>query len=186
MVKRMIFFALVILFAGCSLFKNNISEGWKSFESGDYQTAKNDFYNAISSGGELEAYVGYGWSCAKLGDESKALSSFEYVLASDSMGFPDAVSGAVFAGNAMKIDSVAARRGEYLLNMLPDYVFEHDSTITWKQIAFTSACSFVNCNDFSSALDMIRLIEPNFNASFMTESGIDSILTELDEISRWI
>ena len=186
MVRKMGIFVLLLLFAGCSLFKDSISDGWKSFENGDYQTAKNDFSNAINSGGELEAYVGYGWSCTKLGDEAKALSSFEYVLASDSTRFPDAISGAVFAGNTMKIDSVAARRGKYLLSLLPNYVFEHDSTVTWKQVAFTSACSFVNCNDFSSTLDMIRVIEPDFNANYTTESGIDSILTKLDEISRWI
>ncbi len=186
MVKKIILVFLVLILAGCSLFEDKIAKGWELYEEGDYTNAKNYFYDAINKNGELEAYVGYGWSCAMLGDESKALSSFEYVLADDSTNFPDAISGAVFAGNAMKIDSAAAIRGKYLLEIVPDYIFVHDSTITWKQVAFTSACSFVNCGDFSSALDMIKKIVPDFNANYSTESGIDSILSKLNEISQWI
>ena len=187
MVKRL--FAVVftlLIYTSCSFFGDKINEGWKAFESGQYESAKSDFSDAINSGGNPEAYVGYGWSCAMTGDEDKALSSFEYVLNSDSLDYPDALSGAVFAGNAMKIDTTAAKRGAFLLNLYPNYVFVHDTTITWKQVAFTTACSFANCGDFSSALNMIKKIAPGFNADYTTESGVDSILSKLNEISQWI
>jgi tetratricopeptide (TPR) repeat protein len=186
MVRKYIIILSIILISGCSLFQDNIAEGWKAFENGDYEKARDCFSKETILNANLEAYVGLGWSNAKLGNKESALSSFEYVILEDSINYIDAISGAVFAGSAMCMDSTSAIRGTYFLSKYPNYVFEHDTKVTFKQVAFTSACSYVNIGDFSSALLMIKIIEPGFNAIPGNEQGKLDILLKIEEISQWI
>lgn len=153
-----------------------LSAGWGQFESNDYAGALSAFLVASSSY-SASAYVGAGWASLRLGQYQDALSylsraDIEYLSADE---INDRSAGLVFLLWGADRDTEALLQASQLNSRSPNYVFQHDETVDFKDIAYVEASIHWGQQNWTNCLNKIRIIDPSYTTS-VSDPNIASIL----------
>ena len=133
----------------------HIQEGWKAFQSGDYVAAVDNFTAAKNRDAlDSTAYLGLGWSNARLLDFEKSISNFQLMLSfvkGNSMR-TDAYAGLAMTYSAQHNDSLAIDAARQALQILSDYQFLYDNKITAAKLHVVIAQNYYNSQNYLKAL----------------------------------
>ena len=151
--------SLVLLITACDRKGKNIptypptadsrlSEGWTAFESGDYEQAINGFTDAKNrDAAYADAYNGLAWSYARTQDFDNAKSNFSVFMSlvgEDMSKRIDAYAGLATIYAANQEDSLAIEWSKEVLNIEPNYEFNHDAKVNAKSLKALVAKSYFN------------------------------------------
>ena len=141
---------LCLFILSCGIFENDepepestaeefIAMGWMNFESGLYQDAIGDFNDAvIKDPSALEAYSGLGWSYIRIDSIENAESNFLTALNENYAGV-ELLAGlsAISLAWGQYLDAI--EYAESVISANSAWVFEHDSSIDYKDIWLLAA-----------------------------------------------
>ena len=142
-----------------------ISSGWVKFEAGDYTSAVNDFNSALSKNASaFEAYSGIGWSQIRLDQIDDAEANYLTALNGNYAG-KELLAGLAAISLATEEYTTAIGYAESILNIDPDWVFEHDNTIDFKDVWFVVAIAYFHEGDFAEVEAAILKIDSTYSIS---------------------
>ena len=126
-----------------------INSGWVNFETGEYLKAIEDFNSALSKDASaFEAYSGIGWSQIRLDQIDDAETNYLTALNGNYAG-KELLAGLAAISLANEEYATAIGYAESILNIDPDWVFEHDNTIDFKDVWFVVAIAYFHEGDFA-------------------------------------
>ena len=142
-----------------------INSGWINFEIGEYTLAIEDFNSAISKDASAsEAYSGIGWSRIRLDMIGAAQTSFLTALDGNYAG-KELLAGLAAISLANEEYSTAIGYAESILNIDPDWVFEHDNSIDYKDVWLIVATAYFHEGDFAEVELAIQNIDSAYSIS---------------------
>jgi len=160
-----------------------LASGWSDFENGSYQSSLDAFLQASATYSAF-AYVGAGWASMRLGQYQDALS---YLSRSDTTflyteDINDRAAGLVFLLWGADRGNEALAVANQLINREPNYVFQHDASVDFKDIAYVEACIYWSRQDWASCLIQIKKIEPSYTATLADPNISSILLTKLESL----
>jgi len=142
-----------------------INSGWVNFEAGDYSTAIINFNSAIAKDASaFEAYSGIGWSQIRLDQIDDAEINYLTALNGNYAG-KELLAGLAAISLANEEYTTAIGYAESILNIDPDWVFEHDNTIDFKDVWFVVAIAYFHEGDFAEVEVAILKIDSTYSIS---------------------
>ena len=142
-----------------------IISGWAKFESADYSSAINDFNSAITKDASaFEAYSGIGWSQIYLDLIDDAEANYLTALNGNYAG-KELLAGLAAISLANEEYTAAIGYAESVLNIDPDWVFEHDNTVDYKDVWFVVAIAYFHEGDFAEVELAILNIDSTYSIS---------------------
>ena len=142
-----------------------INSGWVKFEAGEYSSAVSDFNSAIAEDASaLEAYSGIGWSQIRLDQIDDAETNYLIALNGNYAG-KEVLAGLAAISLAIEEYTTAIGYGESILNIDPDWVFEHDNSIDYKDVWFVVAIAYFHEGDFAEVEFAIQNIDSAYSIS---------------------
>ena len=152
-----------------------ISSGWIYFETGEYLNAIEDFNFAISKDASaFEAYSGIGWSRIRLDMIGAAQTSFLTALDGNYAG-KELLAGLAAISLATEEYTTAIGYAESILNIDPDWIFEHDNSIDYKDVWLIVATAYFHEGDFAEVELAIQNIDSAYSIS---ESDSDTWIVD--------
>ena len=140
-----------------------INSGWVNFEIGEYLKAIEDFNSAISKDASAaEAYSGIGWSRIRLDMIDAAQTGFLTALDGNYAG-KETLAGLAAISLAKEKYTVAIGYAESILNIDPDWIFEHDNTIDFKDVWYIVAIAYFHEGDFAEVEAAILKIDSSYS-----------------------
>jgi len=146
-----------------------INDGWAAFESGDFETAVTTFTDAIvKENGKYdtlraEALSGRGWSRIYLSELQKARNDFDggNRLKTTQQVKNDIKAGFGVVFNALNMYSSCASILEGLLNVAPDYQFQHRPAVTAFRLRLMAAQSYYALGNYIKVASHLDVLDPN-------------------------
>ena len=142
--------------------------GWTLYESGEYQEAREWFYDAVfKDSSYADGYNGIGWCFGKL---RQADSAAQYFHISQTKTFDpyetpdldlDLYAGLTFSYSGMNIDSLVRIYAAYVLVERPElgpWYFSHDNNINHLDVRLELALADFNMGYFVSCRDNLQSI----------------------------
>jgi len=142
--------------------------GWTLYETGEYQEAREWFYDAVDKDSSYaDGYNGIGWCFGKL---RQADSAAVYFHVSQTKPFDpydtpdldlDLYAGLTFSYSGMHIDSLVSTYASYVLVERPElgpWYFSHDNKINHLDIRLELALADFNMGYFVSCRDNLQSI----------------------------
>ncbi len=188
-------FVMLFFLTGCSSKSSNpgpdvseiINSGWAKFEqtSPDYVGALADFIEAIELNPDVaEAYVGKGWSYAKMGEGS---SDTRYALAIDNFNLAinldeeeyDAHAGMAFAYHVTNKYSKVIEYTDNVLDNTEYYIFSHDQDINRDDLLLIKGQAYFYLGDYDNVIEILKIISPEITYS---SDRPEELLTRLQEL----
>ena len=151
-------------------------DAWTSFESGDFTAAEQAFKSSKDRDAlNPEAFLGLGWTQARLLSFDKAISNFRIMqsITSDPALEADAHAGLAVCYAAMKNDDSAIENTQTALEMQPNYKFSHDNYVDAKALNIVLARSYLNKGDYLSAMNVV---ENNLESGFVDQLVSEGVL----------
>lgn len=151
-------------------------DAWTSFESGDFTAAEQAFKSSKDRDAlNPEAFLGLGWSQARLLKFDAAVSNFRIMqsITNDPVLEADAHAGLAVCYAAMKNDDAAIENAQTTLEMQPNYKFSHDTYVDTKALNIVLARSYLNKGDYLSAMNVV---ENNLESGFVDQLVSDGVL----------
>ena len=158
--------------------------GWTLYETGEYQEAREWFYDAVDKDSSYADGVnGIGWCFGKL---RQADSAAVYFLISQTKPFDpydtpdldlDLYAGLTFSYSGMHIDSLVRTYAAYVLVERPElgpWYFSHDNKINHLDIRLELALADFNMGYFVSCRDNLQSI---YNDTYYQKSNNPKALT---------
>ena len=140
-----------------------INSGWVNFEIGEYLNAIEDFNSAIAKDASaFEAYSGIGWSQIRLDQIDDAEANYLTALNGNYAG-KELLAGLAAISLATEEYTTAIGYAESILNIDPDWVFEHDNTIDFKDVWFVVAIAYFHEGDFAEVEAAILKIDSTYS-----------------------
>ena len=140
-----------------------INSGWVNFEAGDYSTAISEFNSAIAKDASaFEAYSGIGWSQIRLDQIVDAETNFLTALNGNYAG-KELLAGLAAISLANEEYAAAIGYAESILNIDPDWVFEHDNTVDFKDVWLLVATAYFHEGDFAEVEAAILKIDSTYS-----------------------
>ena len=142
-----------------------ITSGWVKFEAGEYTSAINDFNSAITKDASaFEAYSGIGWSQIRLDRIDEAEINYLTALDGNYAG-KEVLAGLAAISLATEEYTTAIGYAESILNIDPDWVFEHDNTVDYKDVWLIVATAYFHEGDFAEVELAIQNIDSAYSIS---------------------
>ena len=142
-----------------------IASGWVNFESADYSSAISDFNSAITKDASaFEAYSGIGWSQIRLDQIDDAETNYLIALNGNYAG-KEVLAGLAAISLANEEYTTAIGYAESILNIDPDWLFEHDSTIDFKDVWMIVATAYFHEGNFGEVELAIQNIDSAYSIS---------------------
>ena len=142
--------------------------GWILYEAGDYQEAREWFYDAVAKDSSYaDGYNGIGWCFGKLRQADSAAVYFHESQTKpfDTYDTPDLdldlYAGLTFAYSGMNIDSLVREYSTYVLVERPElgpWYFSHDLKINHLDVKLELALADFNMGYFTSCRDNLQSI----------------------------
>ena len=158
--------------------------GWTLYETGEYQEAREWFYDAVDKDSSYaDGFNGIGWCFGKL---RQADSAAVYFLISQTKPFDpydtpdldlDLYAGLTFSYSGMHIDSLVRTYATYVLVDRPElgpWYFSHDNKINHLDIRLELALADFNMGYFVSCRDNLQSI---YNDTYYQKSNNPKALT---------
>ena len=140
-----------------------INSGWIYFETGEYLNAIEDFNSAIAKDASaFEAYSGMGWSQIRLDQIDESQTNFLSALDGNYAG-KEVLAGLAAISLAIEEYTTAIGYAESILNIDPDWIFEHDNTIDFKDVWFVVAVAYFHEGDFAEVEAAILKIDSTYS-----------------------
>ena len=140
-----------------------INSGWLKFEAGEYSSAVSDFNSAITKDASaFEAYSGIGWSQIRLVQIDDAETNYLTALNGNYAG-KELLAGLAAISLANEEYTTAIGFAESILNIDPDWIFEHDNTIDFKDVWFVVALAYFHEGDFAEVEAAILKIDSTYS-----------------------
>ena len=140
-----------------------INSGWLKFEAGEYSSAVSDFNSAITKDASaFEAYSGIGWSQIRLDQIDDAETNYLTALNGNYAG-KELLAGLAAISLANEEYTTAIGFAESILNIDPDWIFEHDNTIDFKDVWFVVALAYFHEGDFAEVEAAILKIDSTYS-----------------------
>lgn len=180
MKKLKIILIIALVYISCTKSTEGVvSNGWISFENGEYTQALSSFWDATRMDDEYaDAYNGLGWTYARLDSMNKSVINFEEAI-SLSPDLIDAHAGVAIVDNDYENAEARATR---VINNNPDYTFTHDLTVTIIDIYLSRAHSRAVLGDFQGSLDDVNKVDSTFNADISTHQGRFTLMSKIEEL----
>ena len=140
-----------------------INSGWVKFEAGEFSSAVSDFNSALSKDASaFEAYSGIGWSQIRLDQIDDAETNYMTALNGNYAG-KELLAGLAAISLVNEEYTTAIGYAESFLNIDPDWVFEHDNTIDFKDVWFVVAIAYFHEGDFAEVELAILKIDGTYS-----------------------
>ena len=167
------FVAILVLSNGCRqpvipTEEDLAGYGWTLYEQGEYQEAREWFYDAVDKDSSFaDGYNGIGWCFGKLRQADSAAVYFHISQTKpfDPYDTPDLdldlYAGLTFAYSGMHIDSLVRTYAAYVLVERPElgpWYFSHDNKINHLDIRLELALADFNMGYFVSCRDNLQSI----------------------------
>ena len=167
------FLAVLVLSNGCRqpvipTEEDLAGYGWTLYEQGEYQEAREWFYDAVDKDSSFaDGYNGIGWCFGKLRQADSAAVYFHMSQTKpfDPYDTPDLdldlYAGLTFAYSGMHIDSLVRTYAAYVLVERPElgpWYFSHDNKINHLDIRLELALADFNMGYFVSCRDNLQSI----------------------------
>lgn len=167
------FVAILVLSNGCRqpvipTEEDLAGYGWTLYEEGEYQEAREWFYDAVDKDSSYaDGYNGIGWCFGKLRQADSAAAYFHISQTKpfDPYDTPDLdldlYAGLTFAYSGMHIDSLVRTYAAYVLVERPElgpWYFSHDNKINHLDIRLELALADFNMGYFVSCRDNLQSI----------------------------
>ncbi len=148
-----------------------LTQGWTSFESKEYEAAKQSFHDAYNIDNQsVQSVLGLSLSSAKLGELDTALFYINTgITLADSVASWYAAKGFVLNAKSDFASSNSALNTA--IEKSPNWTFTRGLNLSTTNIYATKAANFYNLNLNSDAIAAIKLIDPDFSDS-ATRSAI--------------
>ena len=168
-----IFICILILFNGCRqpvipTEEDLAGYGWVIYEQGEYQEAREWFYDAVDKDSSYaDGFNGIGWCFGKLRQADSAAAYFHISQTKpfDPYDTPDLdldlYAGLTFAYSGMHVDSLVRTYAAYVLVERPElgpWYFSHDNKINHLDIRLELALADFNMGYFVSCRDNLQSI----------------------------
>ena len=142
--------------------------GWTLYEKGEYQEAREWFYDAVDKDSSYaDGFNGIGWCFGKLRQADSAAAYFHISQTKpfDPYDTPDLdldlYAGLTFAYSGMHVDSLVRTYAAYVLVERPElgpWYFSHDNKINHLDIRLELALAYFNMGYFVSCRDNLQSI----------------------------
>ena len=140
-----------------------INSGWLKFEAGEYSSAVSDFNSAITKDASaFEAYSGIGWSQIRLDQIDDAETNYLTALNGNYAG-KELLAGLAAISLANEEYTTAIGFAESILNIDPDWIFEHDNTVDYKDVWYVVAIAYFHEGDFTEVEAAILKIDSSYS-----------------------
>ena len=140
-----------------------INSGWVNFEIGEYLIAIEDFNSAISKDASAsEAYSGIGWSRIRLDMIDEAQIGFLTALDGNYAG-KETLAGLAAISLVTEEYTTAIGFAESILNIDPDWIFEHDNSIDYKDVWLIVATAYFHEGNFAEVEAAILKIDSSYS-----------------------
>ena len=140
-----------------------INSGWIYFETGKYLNAIEDFNSALTKDASVfEAYSGIGWSQIRLDQIDDAEVNYQTALNGNYAG-KEVLAGLAAISLANEEYTAAIGYAESILNIDPDWVFEHDNFIDYRDVWFVVAIAYFHEGDFAEVELAILKIDSSYS-----------------------
>ncbi|MCH7818507.1 MAG: hypothetical protein IIB40_03010 [Candidatus Marinimicrobia bacterium] len=140
-----------------------IIAGWVNFETGEYAIAIEDFNSALSiDASASEAYSGIGWSRIRLEMIDDAQTSFLAALDGNYAG-EETFAGLAAISLVKEKYTAAIGYAESILNIDPEWIFEHDNTIDYKDVWLIVATAYFHEGNFTEVEAAILKIDSTYS-----------------------
>ena len=142
-----------------------INSGWVKFEAGEFSSAVSDFNSALSKDASaFEAYSGIGWSQIRLDQIDEAETNYMTALNGNYAG-KELLAGLAAISLVNEEYTTAIGYAESILNIDPDWVFEHDNSIDFKDVWLLVATAYFHEGDFAEVEKAILNIDSTYSIS---------------------
>ena len=173
LLKKMSLIALMLIATNCRQSVIPTEEdlagyGWTLYETGEYQEAREWFYDAVAKDSAYaDGYNGIGWCFGKLRQADSAAVYFHesQMRPFDTYDTPDLdldlYAGLTFAYSGMNIDSLVREYSTYVLVERPElgpWYFSHDLKINHLDVRLELALADFNMGYFTSCRDNLQAI----------------------------
>jgi tetratricopeptide (TPR) repeat protein len=164
------------------------SEGWARFEAGDFQGAMSKFEGAIAIDSNYgEAYNGLGWSCVKIDSLEAAVNAFGQAISKGVSTADPRAGKAVVYRDLEPVDFQASIDwADSALARDSDYVFSHDTTMTWKDLRLILAQSYYGLHEYEEALEQVDILDPENTLNSGSDTFVEDLLAELQRLGEEI
>ncbi len=178
-----ILFATIFLFAcGESKKKNYLDDGWDAFTNGDFEQALSDLQTAKSKDpNDPDIRAALGWTYMRLDSLESADREFgEGSLLSEAPA--DLAAGWTFVLAAIHNYAASNVQANQILTNDPDWIFEFADGIDHNDIRIVKAENHFLLGEFTSSLNEIKTVNPDFNADVTTVSGRAQLAGEIERL----
>jgi len=150
-----------------------ISEGWATFENGDYSGSSLKFQQAINLASQHESYdslqseamVGRGWAftferkySSGHNDFSSTLNKFDNLISGDAC--LDALAGKTITGRLINNYSSSIEAAIDLLDRNSKYQFSHKASVDFKDVRMALIQSYFNTGEFIKSAAEMDILDP--------------------------
>jgi len=167
--------------------------GWTLYETGNYQEAREWFYDAIAKDSSYaDGYNGIGWCFGKLrrADSAAVYFHISQTKPFDSYDTPDLdldlYAGLTFAYSGMHIDSLVREYATYVLverPILGPWKFSHDKKINHLDVRLELALADFNMGYFTSCRDNLQSIYNDSSYQSYPQNTVESLTMNVETLS---
>jgi len=167
--------------------------GWTLYETGEYQEAREWFYDAVDKDSSYaDGFNGVGWCFGKL---RQADSAAAYFLISQTKPFDpydtpdldlDLYAGLTFSYSGMHIDSLVRTYAAYVLVDRPEigaWYFSHDNKINHLDIRLELALADFNMGYFVSCRDNLQSIYNDTYYQSFPSNNLQALTMNVETVS---
>ena len=189
--------------------EESIQEAWKDFRDGKYANAEKKFNNIIKSTEPevfLVGYYGLGWTNIKLRKFQNAKNDFIKFFSLDEEGvyrpsgygstaIEDSIFRNVRAGQMIALNALGEHNNaintvgtlfERPGNIITNWFFSHDPAIETLDMRLLKAISHFALggqNNLQSSLNLVKMIDPLFEADITTSEGRLLLCKKLEDLA---
>ena len=167
--------------------------GWTLYETGNYQEAREWFYDAVAKDSSYaDGYNGIGWCYGKLrrADSAAVYFHISQTKPFDSYDTPDLdldlYAGLTFAYSGMHIDSLVREYATYVLverPILGPWKFSHDKKINHLDVRLELALADFNMGYFTSCRDNLQSIYNDSSYQSYPQNTVESLTMNVETLS---
>lgn len=163
-------------------YESEVANGWRVFESLQYDSAKVYFEQAIAlDSTDVEAFAGLGWVQIRRDDLTAAGIAFQrgstkYPVSSDLFG------GWSFLLNAQKAYDLSNAKADSVLLQDPTWQFTWQTSINASDVRLTKAANYYALGAYASSLSQVQVLNPSFNVDVSTDIGQAALGAEIERL----